>query len=130
MKLLLDEMYDPAIAKELRRKYNYDVVAVQERADLVSMPDAELFEAAQEEGRTVVTENVADYQLLDAYYRGGERTHSGLLFTSNRSFPRSRPGTTGRLITALADYIAKRPEQPASIDWLQPIDDEDKGTSD
>jgi hypothetical protein len=117
VKLLLDEMWSPAIAIQLRRR-GWDVVAVAERDDLRGQPDPVVFAAAQAETRTVVTENVADYRLLGTYeiQRGG--SHAGLIFTSNRRLPRHEPRTAGRLVTALDDLLSTEPETMNLEHWL------------
>ena len=54
MKLLLDEIWPPRIADQLRRR-GHDVVAVAEYAELRGQPDTVIWAVAQEQGRTVVT---------------------------------------------------------------------------
>jgi hypothetical protein len=56
VRLLLDEMFSPEIARQLRLR-GHDVVAVLEQLELVRLLDPDVFEAAQTEQRTVVTEN-------------------------------------------------------------------------
>ena len=118
MKLLLDEMWPPAIAVQLRHQ-GYDVVAVAERPELRGQPDAIIFAAAQADGRSIVTENVADYRLLAAVELRQSRSHAGLFFTSDRRFPRHDPRTAGRLVTALIE-IASRTLDPDGFEyWLR-----------
>ncbi len=64
MRLLLDEMFPPAVARALREQ-GHDVVAVLEVTDLVGASDVELFSWAQQERRAIVTENVADFLALE-----------------------------------------------------------------
>lgn len=85
MRLLLDAMYSPAIAEQLRR-YGHDVIAAREDPALADLPDPDLFVAAQADGRALVTENVGDFLLLDMLYREQGRAHAGLILTSNRGF--------------------------------------------
>jgi Domain of unknown function (DUF5615) len=54
LKLLLDEMMQRVVAEQPRAR-GHDVVAVAERSDLRSIPDAEAFARTQAERRTVVT---------------------------------------------------------------------------
>ena len=100
MKLLLDEMWAPAIAEALRDR-GHEVVAVAERPDLRGLPDEAIFDAAQAEGRVIVTENVVDYRPLAADAMRAGRPHPGLVFTSNRAYPRASRRTAGRLVAAL-----------------------------
>lgn len=119
MRLLLDEMFPASIAQILRHD-GHDVVAVQEQPDLRQLSDPELFVAAQEDRRAVVTENVKDFATLVA---GPHRSdHHGLILTTNRSFPRHRDGFVGALVTALRDFLDAHPggEPRSLVHWLQP----------
>ena len=115
--LALDEMFSPAIATALR-DLGHDVVAVAERADLRSMTDDDLFTWSAANHRWLLTENVKDFRpiMLRALQAGGMTT--GLLFTSNRAFPRSRKNP-GPLIHALhAWLLVGPPAPPLTEDWL------------
>lgn len=120
MKLLIDEHYPPSLAKQLRER-GHDAVAVQEEADLRGMTDPDLFAEAQRRNRAVLTENVADYMLLDAEYRGRHLAHWGLVLTSNRTFPRGKPATVGALVKALDELLHKADWEDGSsqVIWLQ-----------
>ena len=116
--LLLDEMFAPGIAAELGRR-GHDVVAVAAEPQLRAMTDAELYAWAAQHGRRIVTENVKDFRRL-AQMQEGPAQRPGLLFTSSRTFPRSRRHL-GPLVNALDDWAsrpdaARRPPE----DWLQP----------
>ena len=63
VRLLLDEMWPPAIAEALRER-GHDVEAVAERRDLRGKPDEAIFEEALARGCAIVTENVVDYRPL------------------------------------------------------------------
>lgn len=117
MKLLLDEMWPPEIAVQLRRR-NHDVVGVAERPELRGQPDALIFANAQTEGRAIVTENVIDYRLLASYTRQGGGAHAGLIFTSNRRFPRHDSRTIGRMVTALNQLLQRGPQIANQEYWL------------
>jgi len=97
VKLLLDEMWSAAVAVELRER-GHDVVAVLERSDLRGQPDRVILATAGQEGRVVVTENSRDFvHVARDTWRAG-RSHSGLIYTSVRAFPRGNSRTIGRLI--------------------------------
>lgn len=65
MRLLLDEMYAPVIAAELRAR-GHDVVSVHEADPVLSgAPDDEVLKAAGPGERALVTENVRDYRPLE-----------------------------------------------------------------
>ncbi|MCL4370173.1 MAG: DUF5615 family PIN-like protein [Chloroflexi bacterium] len=115
--LLLDEMWQPEIAVQLRRR-GHDVVAVAERPELRGQPDAAIFAVAQAEGRAIVTENVIDYRPLAAYEIQAGHFHAGLIFTSNRSFPRHDPRTVGHLVKALAELLSMDLESANLEYWL------------
>jgi hypothetical protein len=110
VRLLLDEMFPAAIAERLRDGHGHDVVAVCERPWLRGRPDDEVFAAAQEDGRAVVTENVSDYRLLGRQWEARGQIHQGLVFTTIRRYPRHQPRTIGRLVTALARLLDAEPE--------------------
>ena len=107
MKLLLDEMWAPAIAEALRHR-GHAVVAVAERLDLRGMPDEAIFEAALAEGWVIVTENVVDYRPLAADAMRAGRAYPAMIFTSNRAYPRANRRTAGRLVVALDGLLTGR----------------------
>jgi predicted nuclease of predicted toxin-antitoxin system len=110
VKLLLDEMYAPVVAEQLRAR-GHDVVSVHdpEYRRLEGAPDEEIFAAALAEERALVTENVPDFRRLEAESLARGEAHAALIFTSNRQFPRGEPGTTGRLVEALHVLLTKGP---------------------
>ena len=116
--LALDEMHAPAIAA--LRERGHDVVAVAERLDLRAMTDEELFAWAGHESRRLVTENVKDFRRLFLRAEESGQQRATLLYTSSRTFPRSRR-TPGPLVAALDAWLC-RPDvgaRPAE-DWLRP----------
>jgi hypothetical protein len=117
--LLLDEMHAPTVAEALRNR-GRDVVAVAERPDLRSMADDELFTWATDESRRLVTENVKDFRRIFLHAEESARRRAALLYTSSRTFPRSRRDP-GPLIAALEAWlcggdVGSRPAE----DWLRP----------
>jgi hypothetical protein len=120
LKLLIDEHYPPSIAEQLRER-GHDAVSAQEEADLRGMTDPDLFAEAQRRNSAVLTENVADYMLLDAEYRSRHLAHWGLVLTSNRTFPRGKSTTVGALVTALDELLRKADAENRSskVIWLQ-----------
>lgn len=111
-RLLLDEMFAPAIADELCRR-GHDVLALVADAELRALSDPEVYEEAGRQSRRIVTENVKDFRPLVAASSG-----PGVLFTSSRSFPRSRRNL-GPLIEALDRWLvgAAAGARPVE-DWL------------
>jgi len=121
VRLLLDEMLSPRLARDLRER-GHDVAAVGERSDLAGRPDPELLDAASAEMRTLVTEDVADYTRLALDLGARGLKHGGIVFTSTRRFPRAAGGS-GALLAALEKLLADRPAEDALEGvtvWLEP----------
>ena len=62
MRLLLDEMWTPTIALQLRKR-GFDVVAISEpehAGRYAGISDDQVFAHAQDDGRAIVTDNIAD----------------------------------------------------------------------
>lgn len=116
--LLLDEMHAPVVAAALRDR-GHDVLAVAEQDELRALTDEEVFRWAAEHDRRLVTENVKDFAPL--LRRADELGHRSarLLFTSSRTFPRTRRNP-GPLIDALDGWLrAAQETEPPVEDWLQ-----------
>jgi hypothetical protein len=117
--LLLDEMHAFVVATALRNR-GYDVLAVAEQDELRALTDEELFGWAAAHDPRIVTENVKDFAAL--LRRADELGHEGarLLFTSSRTFPRTRRNP-GLIIDALDGWLrAAQESEPPIEDWLQP----------
>ena len=117
VELTLDEMFSPKVADALRER-GRNVVAVAERVDLRAMTDDDLYAWAAAQRCWLLTENVKDLRpiMLRALQAGGAA--AGLLFTSSRTFPRSRRDL-GPLTEAIYAWVAKGPPAPPlSEDWL------------
>jgi predicted nuclease of predicted toxin-antitoxin system len=124
LKLLVDEMYPPAIAEQLREG-KHDVEAVTERTDRSkigqrALPDIDIFALAQQEQRAVVTENIADFSVIADGCDLHGQAHHGLVLVPPGSHPRGSPGTIGRMVTALDRLLREHPgETPTSLrHWL------------
>lgn len=104
-------MYAPAVAAELRAR-GHDVVSVHGLGSVLATgaSDADVLAVARREERTLVTENVRDFRLLESRLLAEASHHSGLVYTSNRQFPRGDPATTGRLVRALDALLRERPD--------------------
>jgi hypothetical protein len=110
VRLLLDEMYPRRLAEELRSA-GHDVVAVVELPELIGRPDADVAHWARDEGRVVVTENVADFASLDV------TDHGGLLFVNARRWRRTRSALP-RLTQALDTWLGRRGDAAPVVEWL------------
>jgi predicted nuclease of predicted toxin-antitoxin system len=116
-RLLLDELFSPAIAAELR-PLGHDVIAVVDRPDLRSKSDQDIFAWANTEKRWLLTENVKDFRPIMLQALPAGTPDCGLLFTSSRAFPRSRK-SPGSLIRALDAWLtAGPPPAPVTESWL------------
>lgn len=99
MRLLLDEMIGPAVARGLRQQ-GLDVVAVVEETELRSLSDPAVLEHAAVESRVLVTRNIGDFARLDAQWRAEGRHHRGLVMVTENAFPQNRD-LVGALVRAL-----------------------------
>lgn len=116
MRLLVDEMYSPAVAEQLRAR-GHDAASVHAPGFrmLESEPDEEVWSAALAAGRVLVTENVGDFSRIQAEALSRGQPITPLIFTTDRQFPRGHPGTTGRLVIALDRLLVAAPEPPAAL---------------
>ncbi|MBA2273706.1 MAG: DUF5615 family PIN-like protein [Actinobacteria bacterium] len=121
MKLLLDEMFPASTAKRLRDQYGHDVIAVTELNALRGLPDADIFLAAQEQERAIVTQNARDFRPLAREWQTMGKVHFGLVLTTNRRFPRAHSRTARRLVRGLCDLIGPETGRPPASNrevWL------------
>ena len=117
VRLLLDEMFSPAVAAGLR-DLGHDVIAVADQPELRSKSDDEVFAWACAERRWVLTENVKDFRPILLRALQGGLPACGFLFTSSRTFPRSRKNP-GPLIRALHAWLTVEPPAPSVTEsWL------------
>jgi predicted nuclease of predicted toxin-antitoxin system len=108
VKLVLDEMWSPAIAEQLRAQ-GHDVIAASasehhERYGAIS--DILVFDRAQEDERAIVTDNIADLVPLAADLERRGIAHHGLILCSSRQFDRSQPAAVGQMVAALAALLS------------------------
>lgn len=110
-------MLAPIIAATLRDR-GHDVLAVADQLELRALTDSELFIWAGREGRRIITENVRDFVPLVRQAEESGQPVTPVLFTSSRTFPRSRRNP-GPLIDALDTWLraADAAQRPAE-DWL------------
>jgi predicted nuclease of predicted toxin-antitoxin system len=85
VKLYLDEMIAPSVARALRDR-GHDVVAAVERGALGASDAAQLARAIQEE-RALATYNVSDFVALASAAASAGRDHWGIVLISQRSLP-------------------------------------------
>jgi predicted nuclease of predicted toxin-antitoxin system len=107
VKLLLDEMLAPAIARELRSR-GHDVESVGGRSEWQALSDAEVVEVARRERRAIVTNNLRDFRPLhhEAIVPGGPG-HFGMVFVPG-SYRRTK-ADIGMIVNALERKLAEYP---------------------
>ena len=109
MRLLLDEMWTPTIALELRKR-DFDVVAISEPAHMgryAGISDDRVFAQAQEDRRAIVTDNIADYELARREWESRGQLHHGLIYALNPPFNRHRgERVIGQMVGALAHFLS------------------------
>lgn len=113
--VLLDEMYPPTLAQQLRDKGHDVVAALDVEVGPSSRSDEDVLAWAARNDRCVVTENIRDFARLAPVV-----PHAGIIFVSSQRFPRTRNGIA-RLADALHDLIASQgiPSHDGVI-WLNP----------
>lgn len=129
MKVLLDEMWSPAIATQLRQR-DHDVVAITEPAHAgryAGIPDDEVFAKAQEDGRAIVTDNIPDYEQARADWESRGQPHYGVIYALNPPFNRNRgDAVIGQMVRALDHFLASdeaRHEPIDPVNHLRPAPD-------
>ena len=124
MKLLLDEMYTPTIAEQLRAR-GHDAASIHdpEYRMLEGEPDDEVWSAAIADDRALVSENVQDFRRIEANALAHAQPVARLIFTTDRQFPRGEPGTLGRLVSALDTLLAANPDLATAL-FLKPAPSE------
>lgn len=107
MKLLLDEMLSPAIARELCAR-GHDVQSVAGNTDREALSDPDVLALARAEHRAIVTNNLRDFRPLhhEAITPGGSG-HYGMIFIPG-GYRRTK-ADTGKIIAALEAILAEHP---------------------
>lgn len=119
MRLLLDEMLSPAIARELRAR-GHDVEAIQEHPEWCSYDDPRVLDLAREERRALVTDNLVDMRPLhyEAIAPGGPGDYGTIFIPGGRRRTRD---DTGRIVATLERKLAAHPGESDLADredWL------------
>jgi Domain of unknown function (DUF5615) len=119
VKLLLDEMLSPAIARELTAR-GHDVQAVAGHSDREALSDPEVLALARAERRAVVTNNIRDFRPLHAEaVMSGGTGHYGMIFMPG-SYRRTKDDI-GRIVADLEAKIKQYPgddDLANAEDWL------------
>jgi Domain of unknown function (DUF5615) len=100
---------DATIALELRKR-DLDVIAISEPAHAgryAGISDDEVFARAQEDGRAVVTDNIADYEQARRDWESSRQAHHGLVYALDPPFNRHRgEGVIGQMVSGLAHFLS------------------------
>ena len=124
MRLLLDEMFTPTIAEQLRAR-GHDAASIHdpEYRMLEGEPDDEMWAAAIADDRALVSENVQDFRPIEANALAHAQPVARLIFTTDRQFPRGEPATLGRLVSSLDALLAANPDLATAL-FLKPAPSE------
>jgi len=119
LRLLLDEMFSPAIARALRAR-GHDVEAIKEHPDWIGLSDRDVMALARREQRAIVTDNLRHFRPLHAELiaPGGEG-HAGVVFVPTTQ--RRTKADVGRLVAALEATLAEFPGEAdlaSGATWL------------
>jgi hypothetical protein len=124
VRLLLDEMLSPTIARDLRA-HDHDVEAIKEHPDRSKIgqqayDDPEVLDLARREHRAIVTDNLVDMRPLhyEAIAPGGPGDY-GMVFIPG-GYRRTK-ADTGKIVTALEQKLAAYPGErdlANGEDWL------------
>lgn len=116
---MLDHHYSTVIAEQLRAR-GHDVQAAIERG-LQAEEDESLLQLCATEERALLTNNVGDFAAIARRWAATGQQHSGLIFTSDRSLPRSK-NTIGLFIAYLDKLLSDNQADAAlagQVRWLQ-----------
>ncbi|MXW74582.1 MAG: hypothetical protein F4Z58_00895 [Acidimicrobiaceae bacterium] len=116
VRLLLDEMHSPAIAKALVAQ-GWEVIAVAAEPSLRGSSDAELLEHASRSDQILVTENVGDFSALFADRIADDGECAALIFTHPKTFNRASLAYPNDIITALSTFLHTPPIEGQSWIW-------------
>lgn len=107
MKLLLNEMWSPTIAIELRKRH-FDFIAINEPASVslyAGIADDQVFARAQEDSRAIVTDNIADYEKACRDWETRGSAHHGIVYALNPPFNRHRGSAViGQMVNSLERF--------------------------
>jgi len=124
VKLLLNEMWSSKIAVELRRR-GFDVVSATEVAvakRYSGIPDDVVVMRAQEDGRAIVTDNIADFSAVHAATQARGQAHPGIVFALRPQFDRSQARIVGTMVRSLERFMrsqAARGSLANQVHYLQ-----------
>ena len=119
MRLLLDEMFSPVIARELCAR-SHDVQAVAGHPEREALSDPDVLALARTERRAIVASNIRDFRPLhvEAVLPGGAG-HYGMIFMPG-TYRRTK-NDIGRIVAALEAKLGQYPAEEDLVnaeEWL------------
>lgn len=117
MRLLLDAHHSRHAAERLRR-LGHDVIAASDDVALAALPDEDLLRDATSDRRTLVTENVKDFEVIARHWAVQDEHHAGLIFTSPRRFHRGNLAYPQNLVRGLVTLLDDPPPDAEEGDWV------------
>ena len=118
MKLAIDHHYPTAIVEQLQMM-GHDAVAAIERG-WHREPDEALLALCVAEQRALLSNNVGDFMIIVRSWAVRGQQHSGLVFTSDTSLPRTH-ATIGRYVKLIDAFLSENPKPDDFVDrihWL------------
>ncbi len=111
----------PAVIGEELRALGHDVASLHDPGFRAyeGAPDNAVFAVSVLYRRVIVTENVADFRRLEAVALAEGKESPGLIFTTDRQFPRGSFPTIGRLVSALDQLLRQSTELQTAV-FLRP----------
>jgi len=112
VRLLLDEMISPRVARDMRTE-GHDVHAIKhDRPDLTSRGDREIVRLMAVERRAIVTNDVADFQSIHDQFLAAGEEHHGMIFTFDATLPRTKAAIP-QWLQALSNLLAEHRDEDA-----------------
>ncbi len=116
MRFLIDEMFHPEVARQLRDA-GHDGVHVGD-VGLAGAEDVDIVARAAADDRVVVTENAVDFvSLLDARTATGQRVPP-VVIALERTLPAGAGAMTHHLAVRLVRWAERHPSPYRHVHWL------------
>jgi hypothetical protein len=116
--LVLDNHYPAVVATRLCEAGFH--VATAHELECADFDDEQLLEECTRTGRTLLSNNAVDFIPIARQWQAQGRSHSGIVLTSDATFPRHR-AAVGALISALTALMSAHDGDEALADrviWL------------
>lgn len=111
-------MYSPEIARQLQAR-GHEIQSIQgDRPEPMALDDERIVEQMSVERRGVVTNNVKHFMPAHSARIAAGKTHYGLVFSSDKSMPRSQ-AAIGLWVKTLDRFLNDHPAEDALKDRVQ-----------